>query len=412
MGDRVNAQDDDTVVPHQAPLQPAALQQDLTRSADYLLDNVRIGNHRQRYDKYRRYVLLRSSEIFTSLVAIYAHIFSSYWQHFRRFTDQFQAPTGVQLPTFVARVYISTWLHDLYCSIREATRSISPLAFNERYSYELLPYSNEYDPFLAFLSMSIKPTHIQHTPENTLWIPILCENYDWDRNEANHNPFGITNFTLNSNLFYGLLAILKERKEFKLSTLTTNTIGRPCWLFDWHDNVQVCAWFPREANFNSQDVTAAYIIGVACTPKLGPSDDDAWKYYASLNSVPTFTPTEPRLTNRRSYGAYEVRTRETENNYFLPDSLLNIIEDFTATGTTQRRKIRRPSATSASTGAAIIIRDTPGTASTAPTSTTEIEVTFPPVIRTKIRDWYYHSRVILELEDNSRTAALRMFIIA
>lgn len=34
-----------------------------------------------------------------------------------------------------------------------------------------------------------------------------------------------------------------------------------------------------EGNFNLEDVTLAYILGVACTPNMGPRDPDDWQFF-------------------------------------------------------------------------------------------------------------------------------------
>lgn len=64
-----------------------------------------------------------------------------------------------------------------------------------------------------------------------------------------------------------------------MTPLITDTLGRPFWLFDWHANNTCCAWFPAEGNFSMEDITLGYILGVACTPRLGPRDVDDWQIF-------------------------------------------------------------------------------------------------------------------------------------
>ncbi|KZV15179.1 hypothetical protein F511_33665 [Dorcoceras hygrometricum] len=185
MGDRTHPEGDQFVTPSLEPKVPELKAPDLRRSADFLLDNVRIGNHRTHYDKYRRYVNLQVNAMFTACAGLFEAIFKSQWQHFRRFMDSFP-------------------LH---------------AAFNERDFEEVIPYSTEYDAFLTQLNSSIRPTHIKLTPEDSLYIPVLADNPQGTYAEANLNPFNIENFVLNHDLFYGLLQIMKERCQWKIKKI-------------------------------------------------------------------------------------------------------------------------------------------------------------------------------------------------
>ena len=71
--------------------------------------------------------------------------------------------------------------------------------------------------------------------------------------------------------------IIQNVKGWRISTILSNKLGRPSWLFDWHDEKRCCAWFPPEGNNTMDDVTIAYIVGAACTPHLGPRDVDDWQ---------------------------------------------------------------------------------------------------------------------------------------
>ncbi|QED42882.1 ORF1 [Panax cryptic virus 1] len=407
MGDRV-----DPIAGDNAPqaLEPRIQQvsdQNLRRATDFLLDNIRIANFRSHYDKYRRYVTLQTTSMFGQLVTLYSSMFNSQWQHFRRLMDCFPPPQGVNPHTHAARIYVSTWFHDLYCTIREATRAISALAFNERYSQEEIAYSNEYDSYLSLLSASIKPTHIKLTSEDTLYIPLLADNINWNNLE---NPFGITSYIINLEAFYGITQIMKERKHWNMQQVPTTTMGRPCWLFDWHDNNNVCAWFPRQDNYNDNDVTLAYIIGVACTPKLGPRDTDEWQFAlnAQFPNAQNLTDAD-RIRPRIFHGSYEVKTIESEAAYTLPHEICDAIDNQIGAAT-QRRKVRRPR----STGTSLLTAGASGSSTPAATETptptteeTEVEIVLPNFPRYRIIDWCYYSRVILNFEWHTRTGALK-----
>nr|CEJ95597.2 coat protein [Pittosporum cryptic virus-1] len=399
-GDRINPAAGNMPVQPQAPPPPAPQGQGLQRMTNFLLENDRIGNVRSRYDKYRRYVTLYSTQIFQSLVTLYISLFNSQWQHYRRFMEHYPTPAGIpNAPTYMARVYISTWFMDLYATNREAVRGLSPLAFNEKFSHEIIPYSKEYDQFLTLLSGSIRPTPILLTSEVALYIPLIADTINW---YISDNPLGINNFILNSDIFYGLIEIMKDRKHWKFSPISTHTTGRPCWLFDWHDNNVVCAWFPRDQNYNDDDVALAYVTGVACTPKLAPRDVDDWQYVPSNYHHPSNIHSINRLESRRFYGSYEVRTIEDQADYLLPPHLLNSIETICLTPIKRKFKKKAPSGIMA-----MQIASAPTEGDMTSTST-EVEVDPVSVNRFRIIDWCYYSRVVLEYETHTRTGALRI----
>lgn len=190
-----------------------------------------------------------------------------------------------------------------------------------------------------------------------------------------------------------------ERK-WKLSTLTTNPLGRPSWLFDWHADNIVCAPFTHEGNYDMNDITVAYIVGVSCTPKLGHKDVDDWQYFQggvvpdSVNSYPT-----ERINAQSFFGAYSVRTYEIEREYTLPCSLeeartLLPQKPRTCAATKQRKEteISEPAA-----GASQLTKLTAGqTRCTDP-------VRAP---RYKIVDWVYYAKVFHGIDTDTRIDAM------
>lgn len=397
MGDNIPLRDDrEPIVPQ--GLRPQGIQRNkLTSASDFLQDNSRTGTLRTRFLKYRRYVVLRLSDIFQNLVTLYVPLFLAHWPRLKRYMDQYPPPGMIDPWVYAARCYISAWMHDLYASNREAVQKLTPLAFSQYYLREEAYYSYEYDQFLILLSASLRPTNISGMMEDTLYIPLLADEIDWN-NES--NPFNVSNFVLNYDLVNGLIGILKSQKLWNIQTLVTDTIGRPCWLFDWHTDNRCCAWFPAEGNYTMDDVTLAYIVGVACTPNMAPVDVDDWQSFPN-RVVPHNIRAEvyPRITNRRFTGAYEVRTLATRNLQAHYSAAVVRI------ATRKRAKGKGPATASktATTG------DEPATQATPPEESEEGEIEqLDPQFQ--ILDWTYHCLVILNLDNHTRTGSLKMIV--
>lgn len=90
--------------------------------------------------------------------------------------------------------------------------------------------------------------------------------------------------------------------------LPHETLGRPFWLLDWRLN-QAYAWFPLEGHFSKEDLIAAQILGIPCTPRLSPCEVDDWQFFAG-NALPAQlnVANYKRATPRRFYGAAEYHT--------------------------------------------------------------------------------------------------------
>ncbi|ALT00591.1 capsid protein [Sinapis alba cryptic virus 1] len=386
-GDRVTPTDGITTVDAPTATLEAKLDSSSTAylksATDFLTQSSRIGTLRTSYKDRRRYVYLKSQAMFDSLVELYSLLFTTQWQVFRRFTDIFVPPANVTATRYLAMNYISMWIQDTYAMNRAALMKLSVVALNDRFPVEIPIVGYQYDAYLAHLSAALRPTLTKHMMEDTLWIPCFTRSPNFQV----ESPFGITGYVINDVIFTGAMNIMKERKLWRIIDLPTNVLGRPSWLFDWHDDDRVCAWFPMEGNFTMDDVTMAYILGVACTPKLAPCDVDDWQYFPN-DVVPANL--DPyaflRLTNRRFHGGYEIRTLDAAN---MPGQ--------TGTTTDSRKRPRPGESTSA-----------PALPQTSEPQT-QMQVDTPPAPKPRFRlvDWTYHYLVVLNKEDHTRFAALK-----
>nr|QRG29191.1 putative CP [Camellia cryptic virus 2] len=292
--------------------QGIATRSSIRRAVDYLLDYVRIGSFYVRVPRYRRYVDLKRQELFNSLLDLYTQVFRTYWTHFRRSAEHFEIPaTYINQPQrYCAAVYISAWFHDLYVSNRLACYKLSDSAYNEHYYMDLVHKSREYDAFLVALNAQIRPTNIKLTHEDTLFIPRIRATID--DNALFDNFFDINGWSTEPTLLSAILYTFKDRKLLKMEPLSETSTGRPGWLLDWHDDNLAYAWFPTEGNYSFEDVTLAFIIGVACTPKLAPRDYDEWQLLPGNVEPANRNYTYLRRLRPVAYhGAIEIRTYET-----------------------------------------------------------------------------------------------------
>lgn len=404
MGDQEALVNERQAVPPPQPPPVEVNRPTLRGASDFLQDNDRIGSFRSRFDKYRRYAHLNSQNIFNSLVTLYTSMFRLKWNHFRRFMDQFGAGQIDASITYAARAYISAWFHDLYVSNREAVLKLTPLAYAQHYEHQSVYISTEYDIFLTTLNASIRPTNLKGIPEDVLYIPIISETVDWANAES--NIFNINNFVLNYDCAVGLISIMKERRDWNMSSLVTNVTGRPCWLFDWHnDNTNCCSFFPMEENFNMDDVMLAYIVGVACTPRLGPRDVSDWIPFP--HGVAPAAPNVSILSQtviRKFYGAYEIAELELRTLYGAqPTPVLG-----GKRARTEASASGSGSSAARSGAAALAATDEPATtdgqdtamAMTAPQREDQYRITF----------WIYYRSLVLNIEQHTRLGALKMLI--
>ncbi|KAI3824851.1 hypothetical protein L1987_06322 [Smallanthus sonchifolius] len=308
--------------------------------------------------------------MFDNLVNLYTNVFTFQWHHYTHSMSFHSPPTGVPLPVYAARCYISMWFVDLYASNLDVVRKLSYIAYNKYYEGELFQISHKYDHYLALLNASIRPTYLEHNLDDALYIPIVVESF----NANDSNPFGINNFTP-LDLCYKFARMMKGRGVGPSTSLSNNdAMGRPWWLFDWHSDEHVCSWFSQEGNYDIEDVTLAYILGTACTPNLGPRDVDEWQYFAEGVVSQDLNPLNyDRVAERGFYGSHEVRTMEIDTNFCLTRAIAAATTNAEGNG------------------------DQSG----------EEDYVLTP--RFKLIDWLYHHRVIYHIDKQARDIMHSLF---
>lgn len=382
-------------------LRVAPKRPELTRIADSLEDEYQIGFHRDHPRSYRRYVHLRSQEIFDRLHTLYRRMFNAHWQHFRRLVEAFELPvTFTSHLSYASACYISSWFWDLYVSNRRSVEKLSASAFIQHFHTPQAFAFEQYDAFLTHLNSVIRPTHIQLSLEDTLYIPLICRTYNWE----SQNPFGITNFTMNEDLVHGILELMEHRNSsWKVDSLSHDTLGRPMWLLDWRKN-QAYTWFPEEGNFTREDLIAAHILGIPCSPRLGPRDFDDWQFFPGGALPANHENLEyQRSTNRNFYGAAEYRTIVTDR-YTFPDFTQLGAHPGSKRATTEPKR-RSGSGGSSQTEAPMEVAPPEGQEATQQTRERPFQAH-----RFKIIDWCYYGRVILDCNTQKQNAALRSFV--
>ena len=431
----------------------AAPKPQLARVTNYLEDVTRLGTFYVNHPRYRRYVDLKRTEIFNTLVDLYTIVFKTFWNQFRRFIESFELPVAYtgQPQRYAAAIYISAWFYDLYVSNRDACRKLSDSAYIEHYYLDLTHKSTEYDIFLCALNAQIRPTNVKLTHEDTLFIPRIRSTLT--QNPQNENYFNIQGWVQDEAILQGILFVFKDRKLLHMDTLSETTLGRPSWLFDWHNDNLCYAWFPTEGNYTLEDVTLAYIIGVACTPKLAPRDYDEWQLLPG-NVLPHNLETlAPRRIRPITYhGSVEVRVLETRQ-WTLPTGYRNVMTLTAAPAQQQGPQPGAQGGTSAQpkqkkqkhlaiTGPSYQLRSSTAISQSShlqshqqeeqgddnnseeeevqsepnPTTLTgqvnniNYTVSIPTYHEVRIVDYLYHARVVNLTDMNTRVAALRQFI--
>nr|UMQ74224.1 capsid protein [Helianthus annus leaf-associated cryptic virus 1] len=367
--------------------------------ADSLLGKSIIGSSRMRGPLTVRYTTLYSRDIFRSLVDLYSTPFQSYWEALSHMVSP-HSIGQVNPVTYLARVYISHWFIDLYVSIRDACIRHEGVDVTDYYEKVQSVQSNYYDCFLVSLLQSIKPTHIQGTLEDALYIPKICDVYQWDA--ADKNVFDITGFTRNSELFKALINLMRNPSTgWHTATPSNDPTGKPCWLFDWHRE-KAYAWFPEDDNFNYDDRNLAYIIGVPCTPLLASRDKDFPQQYPHNRVIDNMNlKTLHRRIPKRFRSNIDVRTIENLD-YSVTRPLVIT--------TTRETPASRPLAIGGGSGEteAQVIRTlaapqrAPSQSSETSTETLNVKYT---VHMFRIVDYMYYQCVLRKVEINTRAAA-------
>nr|DAD54824.1 TPA_asm: coat protein [Quinoa-associated deltapartitivirus 2] len=381
-------------------------------ASDYLLDQNRIGwiNH-QPIGK-RRYIALRLETIMNSLLTLYTTFFKTHTHHFHRALEKAtNNMVDKDTSVYAATVYLTHWLFDTYRTIRESVKKLDPIAFNEYYWQEVPTNSDVYDNFLSSLNSALRPTQINFNTAEEMYIPVYTlSQLDWTRNI----PFPWSKSHFDYTSFLTITQIMENKKLCTLTPLSSDPTGRPSWLFDWHSKgTEVYAWFPMENNFNFVDVTIAYIIGVACSPKLGSCDRDEWVNLnpATINLNALSLNNVERKTSRTWRGNSEVRTFEAESNVAIP----HVTEtDNTKFRASNKGPYKIKSALSSEEEvSSSSIEDTDTTVPSSPRIQTRSSSTLTMdkgVHRVRIIDFCYNGQIVMRIDDTTRVAAFKKFL--
>nr|UYD21352.1 coat protein [Miscanthus cryptic virus] len=379
------------------------------RAADYLCENNRIGSYNHYPLKKRRYVHIKLQNMLNGLEFIYLQFFKAYWHEFSRvFERNFSAKTAVsRLQAHATRIYLTHWVLDCYVSIRFCLRQLDPVAYNEKYHYDLAPYSGEYDHFLATLCNCLRPVHTQYTTADVLYIPVLEKDQDF----SNVPHFKWENkYEVDHSLFTATIQIIKQKNLLKMSPISSDVMGRPFWLFDWPTNNEAYSWFPEEGNYNATDVTMAYIIGTSVTPKLGFAFKDEWKIQNTPNPMPTSIPYDGYQRIHRP-----IRHGTSEYHYVEMETI--VLPNYYPTGTGANASMTGPLALpqAASTSAAAATTedrlpdDEEAPSSPEPPAPETSTDGVKSALRTRAVDCVYHTQVIQRPDSATRFTAWKIF---
>ncbi|QED42859.1 ORF1 [Amaranthus cryptic virus 1] len=388
-------------------------------AADYLQDQHRVCwmNH-QPIGK-RRYITVNVENMMNSLHSLYEAFFRINAQHFARPLETAAKTARIDAFDLSARVYLTCWLYDTYRTIRASVYKLDPIAFNDRYTQEVPQQSECYDNFLCYLNSSLRPTQILFNTAEEMYIPLLsADPLDWTK----ENPFPWTKQKYDYTVFLTVTQILDSKKLCPMTPLSNDPTGRPFWLFDWHtgsQQTQVFSWFPMENNFNFIDITAAYIIGVACSPKLGSCDRDEWISIDPSKVSPgdIRASSFDRTTSRIWRGNAEYRTVEVREDINYPNIREKDAEEFKKTNTAGPYYIRSgfslPEDQAGSSSRTEMIPSSPRQRtrrSTAEERQALQKTVETGVLQARIIDFCYNGQIILRLDDTTRVAAFKKFI--
>lgn len=408
------AQDDTT---HQAPnitvMPPAGANKKPTiRTAEtsvnlYLQSQNRIGDFNHYPLRKHRYITVYTTRILDALVTLYVHLFKLNWEKMARAVEKFTTPTGVSDHYhYCAYVYLSHWMNDVYYHIRKSCKAVNPLAFTERYHYEVAPNADRYDNYLAHLMNALRPTPINGAIADEMYIPVLGKNLNFETSNKK-GPFEWNHWCINHTLFQLVHQSLELKKIVKMTPISEDPTGRASWLFDWFDTATAYAWFPLENNYNETDISVAYILGVACTPKVALPDIDDWRYLEQkydykridINSY-------RRVVPRRKFGNSEHRILEAEEIH-LPDYYEKDPAKFKKLNEGPLKLIKS-TADDAEEGSSELIDEDSVPESPRPvTRSTAVDI--EKSIRVRVHDYPYYTQVIQRADIATRFTAFKMF---
>jgi hypothetical protein len=293
----------------------------LNNPTEWLIDQRAIGSDYEFPPKKRRFVHLRLGSIYANLVELYHHWFVSIWSHLNRTVEEYGLPGGDTPKSLrLARAYISSWILDLYYYIRRSVAEIDTTAYASRYSHPIFQTTVQYDAYLADLLNAIRPTHILHTTADELLIPLMATQPNWESD----NPFNIPHFFKAKSLVLAVNRIVVDKKLCCIGKITDSPTGNPSWLFDLvtHDaTTAYYAWFPAEGNYTSAALVLAFIIGCACSPRIGLTEVDEWRWFPKGENRNWIAPRFDGhyIGQRHNYGAVELTEIEYERDIPIPN---------------------------------------------------------------------------------------------
>ncbi|UVK78300.1 MAG: coat protein 2 [Plant associated deltapartitivirus 1] len=371
--------------------------------ATFLEDRDQIGVHSDKALGYARVHTLRLNEIHARLVTLYTVLFKHSWQAFKHITSRnIPADQANNPQRYIANCYITAWIWDLRCTIREATRKVSGKVFNDYFSELTVPIIDRYDPFLQHLNTIIRPTKILQATEEAIHFPHPGTVDSFDPESL--NLYGIEGAMSDSNIVKSIVDTMDNpNTTWSTVPLNTNTFGRPGWLFDYRKG-EAYAWFPMDSNYSLCDLIAPQILSIPCTERLGMCDPDDWRPTPRNQTIrnPSSLLTQDRIVPRRFYGSAEYRTVEIRVYHFdlslIIQQMIPITEAQSATPSTNTLQ----GSGSTSKGKETLYE----------TDTHMTEAAYPPYDMNQYRliDWCYYARVTTSAKEQTVNKALRNFI--
>lgn len=368
------------------------------RSAtDYLVEQNRVVNYNSNPRRRHLFIQIKAQELFTALKTMYSHFFQVHSSRIGRALDGWSKKTAGSSSVYdhAAACHITHWLMDTYHTTRKSVKLVAPTAYLDKFSNQSVLFSDSYDHFLATLNAHLRPTYIISISDN-VWIPTFSTNQMADPK----NPFpDIKGLVVDNTLFLLIQQILENHKLCKMTNLSTDSMGRPSWLFDWYDDGTAYSWFMQEGNYNDVDVAVAYIVGGPISPKLGIYDADEWVIYPTKTTAKEIAAMHKhRASTRYWLGLSEVRQLEFQQ-IELPDYYE---EDDAKREALNLGPLRLQTSSSSSTQD--VDEDTVPQSPRVP-SAIEKNKTF----RARTLDRIYYAQVIMKSENSTRYAAFKIF---
>lgn len=399
----------------------------LIRIAETLEAENQIGYQFDRPIPNEHTIRVRTDAIHLRLVQLYTNLFTTHWSTFKSTHAQMSHHTGVPPPKQLAITYVSAWFYDLYVTNRECTRRISSEVFSSYYHRDVNYIAGRYDPFLQHLNSIIRPTRITTTTEDALYFPYFRRSPTF--NTPHLNILDITGASINTAVLKHLLNIFDDpRNEFSTVPLATHVYGRPGWLFDFRLG-EAFAWFPMENNYSYVDLVAPHILGIPCSPRLGPCDiDDSQLFNRTVLPEPPYNMALIRKTPRKFHGSAEYETIETYSRAISFQQFLEpnkeAILAFHARATSRealdivkkeqeamrQKQLALSSAPTQPEGSAVLDHNPSDSSSSSSTQST-CKIPDLTLHTYRIRNWCYHAKIVFGKDSQTINKAFRTFIL-